>query len=350
MSLSEKNLKETILKEEELSMIVRNRLDATYKDILKEESSKMIKPKFRYIYPLIAVFSCIVIISMTPLGLAAVNLLRFGDFTSNNLKQSQFINRAFSSDIDQNIHIQLQEHYFDNNALGLHFSIKLSRDSKLLASDIEEYDLTFAISNKENQTIINFNMDDRDVLDNIQSVNVDHAIDRETNTLEMTYRLRAKETGELFDIKDATLTIGSISGVKNRVRTPGESHLSIEEIKGDWTFPIDLTTKEFDPIEFFSSEEQSYGVHSAIAYPTSFIVHLSKDGFEQFSSQQENGTFQLKVINGEKQQTYEPKTTKINHQNNQEFFEMTFEYSGYDQLSEVTLVINNKEEILLSKK
>ena len=48
MSLSEKNLKETILKEEELSMIVRNRLDATYKDILKEESSKMIKPKFRY--------------------------------------------------------------------------------------------------------------------------------------------------------------------------------------------------------------------------------------------------------------------------------------------------------------
>lgn len=350
MCLSEKNLKKTIMKEEELSMVVRNRLDETYKNILKEETSKKTKPKLKYIYPLIAVFSCIIIISMTPLGLAAVNLLRFGDFTSDNLKQNQFISKTFASDVDQNIQIQLQEHYFDNNALGLHFSIKLPRDSNLLASDIEEYILTFAISNEEDQTIINFNMDDLDVLDNIQSTSVDYAIDRETNTLEMTYRLQAKEKGNLFEVENATLSIGSIKGIKNQGNTQGENHLSVEEVKGDWRFPIDLTTKEFDPIKFLPSEGKTYGVNGAIAYPTSFIVNLSKDGFEQLAEQQENGTFQLKVINGEKKQTYEAKNTKINHQNNQDFFEITFEYSGYDQFSEVIFVINNKEEVLLKSK
>lgn len=355
MRLSEEKLQETMMREEELSILVRNRLDETYTSILNEQPSVQLKrkPRPQYFYLLVAIVMLLAITSITPIGLATMNLLRFGEFTSERLKQEGFVKKGPSVAIDQNIEIQLLEHYADSQTLGLHFSVKLPKNSTLLSSDLEDYHLKFSIENQAKQTVVNFNSKnqvDSAKIDPIQSVQIDYAIDRATHTLELTYRLNTKDGEELPDLEDATLIVESISATQQQDLKQGENKLVIEQVSGKWEIPLKQTTSQFPPIHFYASEDLEKVLTSALAYPTTFVVTISEDFLKQAAPNTGDDHFQLRVDEAGPLQSYAPKKTRFKYQEDQRFLELTFDYSGYDQISEVILVIGDREEILLMKR
>lgn len=353
MGLSEEKLKETIRKEEAVSSVVRHRLDETYEKILNEPSLVKRKPRVRRqsFYVLVAVLMLLVITTMTPIGLATMNLLRFGEFTSERLKQDGFVKKGPSVAIDQKIEIKLLEHYADSQTLGLHFSIHLPKNSTLLSSDLEDYHLKFSIENQAKQTVIHFNSNkqvDSTKVDPIQSVQIDYSIDRATRTLELTYRLNTKDMEELPDLDDATLIVESISANQQQELKQGENKLVIKQVSGKWEIPLKQTTSQFPPIPFYTTEDLENTTPSALAYPTSFVVTISEEFLKQTAPKPGEQSFQLQVNEQGKSQSYLPKKTKFKYKEGQKFLELTFGYLGYDQNSEVLFVIEERESILLA--
>lgn len=104
--------------------------------------------------------------------------------------------------------------------------------------------------------------------------------------------------------------------------------------------------KEFPIVEFESSTSDSIQITKAIAYPTTFTVKISVDEMEKFPTYSVENTIQLK----DNDRFYPYRKADIIDDNTDKYLELTFDCSGYDQFSEIYIVIGNIAEIRLTSK
>lgn len=350
MVISEEKFREHLQRKETISPKVRKKLNETYESILldKVERKKGFKPE--YLFSLVIVMLVVLLFSVTPLGEATMNLLRFGYFTSETLNENGFVTKGIEYSEDQDILIGVEEFYTDQNALGIHFSIEFPKESKFLNEDLEQYVLKFIVKDeKSGEVFIDFLGEEQtEATTNFeQTIYSSQFMDRTNNRLDIDYRVHFHNAGSFPKLNDIVVEISGISAIYRNSVTYGESQVKGESLKGNWQIPVHLSQiTEFPTIEFESSTSDSIHITEAIAYPTTFTVKIPIDEMEKFPTYSGENTIQLKAND----RLYPYRKADIIDDNTDKYLELTFDYSGYDQFSEIYIVIDHVEEIRLMSK
>lgn len=107
--------------------------------------------------------------------------------------------------------------------------------------------------------------------------------------------------------------------------------------------------KNFKPIDFQQEKSQNLVIKQATAYPTTFVVKIDKDKLKELSEFTGAGTYQLIIKDKEKEKIFHTKKAEILTEEGRDYIQVTFDYSGYDQYSELLFKINQNETINLIK-
>lgn len=353
MTISEKKFMEELKKEERLPSEVRTKLEATYDSIRKEKQVplKNYIKKRGYLIAVAVFLISICLYAYSPLGTATANFLRFGKFTSETLNHEGFISSQQLTAYDKKADIQLTELYVDKNELGLHFTVHLPKNSELLNKKWEKYGLNFGIKNGQDQYLIDFRSglaEEKEALSLFRSINEEQTIDRETNTLEFIYNLHPTKTGSVPSLEETTIQINGITAYK-------ASDPKVYSIfKGKWELPIDTSKiNYFDEINFTPKNNHLLPIERAMAYPTNFVIRFKdeQDFLKKLPKPKSNAdnNIQLKIVT-EKTTTYYPysKFTSVTEGSNN-YWDMTFDYSGYNQQASIYLELKGIGEIELEK-
>ena len=356
MSDFEKEFEKLMKKHHPVSQTSRKAFDDTYKLIGMEQRKKEKKRKLILRWLTAACFFVAAsagLLLFTPMGQAVGDFLRFNHFHSETLRDEHFVTAQNSKERQSNTEISLKEVYMDQKEIGIHFSIDLPKDSKLIDKNIHEYGLNFALKNGDGSYLFD-NRRDQTTSEKFSAIassyTKDQYLNKADHTLEISYKLVYNEGQTLPKLENAKIEVTRISGMHDRPQKQGFSQVDITELNGKWNLPIDTSKiQEFPLLEFEVKDDRSLGIRKAMVYPTKFVLQF--DDFEKFASQVKSskGYLDAKLctnLNGEVQR-YDLKKIEGNDSAHQ-VKQWIFDYDGYDQSDTLTLQIGDTN-IELSK-
>ncbi|EPE2274836.1 hypothetical protein ACSG6T_002696 [Enterococcus faecalis] len=354
MKISEKNFRETIKKNEPISEKVEERLLTSYDKI--SSMNRYQRHSFKRYYIVAAVFFLgISLWSFTPFGYAIMNYIKFGQFTSETLNKAGFVKKSDKVVVNKETSVGVKQMYIDQSNLGIQFEIQLPKESKLLSEKLTDYSVHFSIKNRENQYLVDFNSgttNQSETSNYFDSMSKEQYIDKQSHTLTVAYVLHAKIPDNLPDFEDTTIEVTKISAMEKSKPKAGAGFSKIkgESVYGKWIIPIDQKNmKSFEPINFTQDNKQTLVVKQATAYPTTFVVKIDKNKLEKLPDPKGPKTYQLTIKKGREEKSIPYTKAELVNEEGKEYIQVTFDYSGYDQYSELLLKISQNGNIRLVK-
>ncbi|MEX1551900.1 MULTISPECIES: hypothetical protein [Enterococcus] len=334
----EKKLENLKKEDIEIPFLVRHKVDVAYSKI---KLSKGIKHRFtkKIMLSVVLLITLSIIIGISPIT-QAINYLKFGSFSSEKLREENFIVADNSHSQSKEIKISLEESYMDKKQIGLHFSISFPKNSKLLSPEINYYSLGFSVKDKSN---ILFSNDTNDG-SMVGAYTQNQFFDKKNRTLEITYFLNNYQT-EFLAAEDKqkieiTKITGTIQGNTKKVKQ-GFSHVETVTTEGKWELPLSTRNVEnFPEIRYTGTIVENGELVKGQAFPTMFRVEI--DPFEFAKN-----TTDIKLVSVKKGKVNEHKLLNSSSENGKLIW--YFEYSDYDEPNEVRLQINNNNVATLSK-
>ncbi|MFZ8766018.1 hypothetical protein [Enterococcus diestrammenae] len=350
----EQAFKDELKDEQPITEGTRIAIDQTYAKILSSQPKyKPIMKQTKMIMIAIVVLSLGVLGSLTfsPLSDAFSKLLSLGNFTSQSLLDSNFVNPQSGIANSSSVKISLDEIYADQNQIGLHLTATLPDKSLLLSKEMDDYSLKFALVNGDGTVVadINSGLGEDDLLGTVSyQVNPD----RDENLIEFAYQLTAKEDGTLPSLKNARIKVIQISANQREIK-PGKSQNKIQKIDGTWSIDIKSDDiRQFEPVQYVSdpSAMNKLDVVSAVAYPSSFIIYIkNNDKLEQyFESDFDDSIPMIHVQKNDRSYSY--RLLQASSESEDTLYKLRFEYGGYDEFSNISVSLPSGDRIELVRK
>lgn len=336
----EKELKGLKKEEMKLPDTVRNKLDIAYEEIKTSKSVNRTIKRSPMFLP-ISVIVLLMIIGISPITQAVSNYLKFGTFFSEKLTKENFVAKENRHSENNGIRIKLEESYMDQKQLGLHFSIQLPENSKLLSSKISYYSLGFTIKDNDNRTIIFSNDSHKSSM--VGTYTQNQYLDKKNNTVEMTYLLNNYQSEFLSSdeqVIEITKLTGTVQGNSKKVKH-GFSNVTTVSTEGKWTLPLKASNIEkFKGISYTGTIKESGQGVTGEAFPTMFKI-------ETEPLELAKNTTDIKLISDNQGKRKEYTLLSSSQENGKLIW--YFDYSDYDEADEVQLQIKGSDVVILNK-
>lgn len=296
------------------------------------------------------------LVSYTPLNDAVSKLLGFDWFSSKTLSDANFISKQTAIFTDQETTIKLEEVFSDQTQVGLHFTIKLPEKSPLMAKNMSEYILNFALYNGDGTLLADansgLNNDDQDSLmtGTYKFISQKAA---NANTINLTVLLHGDLKADVPELKNASVKITGISAKDERANQEGFNKAEDNSIKGHWNLPIDSQmVKALPVIDFENAAAASdISVISAKAYPSSFVLTMKyTDTLQEMLKRNDSGVFTLSGSNNDGSFTYNLMQIDTQQQAGETVKILVFEYGGYDAFNSVSVQLSDVDTLILREK
>lgn len=327
----------------EMPRVVRQSLDEVYSEIengIQKKSTKKTKSKHINYFFLFSAAICIfsVIVFSAPIGNALRNFLNFDQFTSEKLVQSNFVQSQDYFVEDQGIIMRLNEIYFDQNEIGLSLSAELSEKSKLLKDKYNQYVINFAILDKQDHVLFDFNsgLTEKDYLPKIKGNYIENSrIDKNNHTIDFTVTQTLENTDLRKELQQAKVIVTKISTSVGGSTKNSDSDFHTEKVREDfvqetgrWELPIQNETKQAMPS--LRMEAENTDLQSDIfakVTPTTLVLNL-KIGDDAKITEKTAEIILSNDSNGKN--SYKQKNGKRVILNGQEYYQATYSYPEYD--------------------
>lgn len=338
----EKELKHMLNEKKEMPLMVRQSLDQTY-DVIRKKSIKKKRTFNPQVIIAIAASACLVV----GLGLsndhvmASINKwLGFDDKGVEQAVNNGMLQEDHHSVTDQGVKIAINDHFSDENKLGLSFQLAFDHPSML--KHVENVSLDYRLKNGDGQYIEEFIPDTKPLKGkNRYTSFFDYQnpfIDEKSGMVQFN-TLSDSSEGTIPKLKDAVIEIESINIFDNTGK--------LKKINGHWNLSLSNNKKAEEMIQYkIKNVSSAIQVLKARSTPTALNIVLSLKGIDKERDEKLPSDM---VIVDEAGHEYRIKGLHSISKNNETIISANFPISSYNQHKKLELMIKGIEKIHLIK-
>lgn len=323
---------------QKLPEYARTAFDSAYTQIRKAPGKKASVFRFRRPLLVLAAGTLLAVLWQTPVTDAVKNMLGFGEFASQQVMKSNFVQQPDSAYAeDQKIRISVKQIYSDENGLGLEFYIQT--EDGAVAEKIKgiEYRLQ--------------NGDGTYLLENIS----------DDKPLHGDNHLFASGSKELSKAEAGSVTIKEIWTPGAGQKTPSLTDLKLtveslfiengsapfQRIEGNWQIAVPMKdVAKFAPIRYQAAAAQKdLRLENAVATPTGMRVAFSYQAGTDSAKKHQEEVFSP-VLRDSAGETYESGYSS-KEKDGRIYIETIFSYTGYDAKKPLTLELRGFDPVQL---